>query len=86
LVLTALHGAQLGDFLDDEIKAPAERLSGANDKKMKMPNPEFVVYVTKQNLLLNYLLSSLSREMFEYVASYTTPQEVWKNLLAMASS
>jgi hypothetical protein len=86
LVLTTLRGAQLADFLDDKIEAPAKYLSGANDKKMETHNPEFVVYIAKQNLVLNFLLSSLSREMLEYVASYATPQEVWKNLLAMTSS
>jgi hypothetical protein len=76
LVLTALRGTQLIDFLDDEIKALVEHLSGADDKKTKTPNPEFIVYVTKQNLVLNFLLSSLSTEMLEYAMSYTTPQEV----------
>jgi superfamily I DNA and RNA helicase len=75
--------AQLIDFLDDETKAPVEHLSGADDKRTKMSNPEFVIYVTKQN---NFLLSSLSREMLEYAMSYTTPQEVWKNLLVMTLS
>jgi hypothetical protein len=86
LVLTALHDAQLTDFLDDEIEVPVQYLGSTDEKKMKTPNPEFAVHITKQNLVLNFLLSSLSREMLEYAASYTTPQEVWKNLVAMASS
>jgi hypothetical protein len=36
--------------------------------------------------VLNFLLSSLSKEMLEYVVAYSSPEEVWENLVAMASS
>jgi hypothetical protein len=47
---------------------------------------EFTTYVAKQQQVLNFLLSSLSKEMLEYVAVYATPEEVWENLVTMASS
>jgi hypothetical protein len=36
--------------------------------------------------VLNFLLSSLSKEMLDYVVAYTNPQEVWETLVSMASS
>jgi hypothetical protein len=65
--------------------APVETLI-ADDKKTKVPNLKFAIYVTKQHQVLNFLLSLLSKDMLEYVAAYTTPQEVWGNLVSMASS
>jgi hypothetical protein len=64
----------LTNFLDDEIEALVEYLGGADEKKMKVTKPEFAIHVAKQNLVLNFLLSSLSREMLQCVSSYTTPQ------------
>jgi hypothetical protein len=53
---------------------------------MKMANPEFAIFITKQQQVLNFLLSSLSKEMIGYVAAYSTPEEVWENLITMAST
>jgi hypothetical protein len=42
-----LWRAQLSEFLDDDVVAHAATLI-ADDKKTKVPNPEFVVFVAKQ--------------------------------------
>jgi hypothetical protein len=84
LVLSALKGAQISEFLFGTTEAPAEYLAG-DDKKKKMPNLEFAGYIARQQQVLNFLLSSLSKKMLKYVATYTTPQEVWGNLVAMTS-
>jgi hypothetical protein len=47
LVISVLKGAQLSEFLEGKAEAPAQILS-TNDKKTKVPNPEFATYVTKQ--------------------------------------
>jgi hypothetical protein len=83
LVLSVLKGSQHSEFLEDTV-APVETLI-TDDKKTKTPNPEFTVYVAKQQQVLNFLLTSLSKDMLEYVAAYTTPQEVWGKLVSMAS-
>jgi hypothetical protein len=72
LVISALKGAQLAEFLDGKDEAPTEFLI-SNDKKTKIPNLEFTIYVAKQQQVLNFLLPLLSKEMLEYVAAYTTP-------------
>jgi hypothetical protein len=56
LVITALKGAQLYEFLDNEVEALAKYIIVADDKKTKMSNPEFTIYITKQDQVLNFLL------------------------------
>jgi hypothetical protein len=46
-VISALKGAQLSEFLEGKAEAPAQTLS-TDDKKTKVPNPEFTTYVAKQ--------------------------------------
>jgi hypothetical protein len=85
LVVFALKGAQLSEFHNGDVVAPAVTLI-ADDKKTKVPNPEFAIFVTKQQQVLNFPFSSLSKEMLELVASCSTPHEVWENLVTMSSS
>jgi hypothetical protein len=42
-----LKGAQLAEFLDGKDEAPTEFLI-SDDKKTKIPNLEFTIYVAKQ--------------------------------------
>jgi hypothetical protein len=44
------------------------------------------MFVAKQQQVLNFLLNSLSKEMLEYVAAYTTPHEVWDTMISMAAT
>jgi hypothetical protein len=81
LVMSALKGAQLSEFIEGKAEAPVETL--ASDDKKKTSNPEFVIFVAKQLQVLSLLLSSLSKEILEYVAAYPTPEEVWENLVAI---
>jgi hypothetical protein len=53
----------------------------SDDKKVKMPNPKSTIFIAEQQQVLNFLLSSLSKEMLEHVAVYSTPEEVWENLM-----
>jgi hypothetical protein len=77
LVITTLKDAQLSEFLDSDVGAPAECIIISGDKKAKMSNPKFTIFIAKQNQVLNFLLSSLSKVMLEFDVSYTSPQEVW---------
>jgi hypothetical protein len=81
----ALKGAHLSEFLYGKIEVPEQTLV-ADDKKTQMPNPKFAIYIAKQQQVLNFLFSSLSKDMLELVAAYSTPEEVWENLMTMASS
>jgi uncharacterized protein (DUF1501 family) len=85
LVVSALMGAQLTEFLDDDVVALGATLI-TDDKKTKVHNLEFAAFVAKQQQVLNFLFSSLSKEMLQLVASCSTPHEVWENLVTMSSS
>jgi hypothetical protein len=63
-----LKGAQLSEFLEGKAVVLEQTLV-SDDKKMKMSNPEFAIFIAKQQQMLNFLLSSLSKEMLEYVAA-----------------
>jgi hypothetical protein len=80
LVVSALKGAQLSEILEGKVVAPKQTLA-SDDKKVKMPNPKSAIFITEQQQVLNFLLSSLSKEMLEHVAVYSTPEEVWENLM-----
>jgi hypothetical protein len=62
LVMSALRGAQLHQFLDGKTKFPEKELT-LEDKKTKTPNPDYVRVAAKEQQVLNYLLSSLSHEI-----------------------
>jgi hypothetical protein len=57
LVIFCVKRAQLSEFLEGKVEAPAQTLS-TDDKKMKVSNTEFAIYVAKQQHVLNFLLSS----------------------------
>jgi hypothetical protein len=84
LVLSTLKVAQLSKFLEDD--EPPVQTQISDNKKTKMPNLEFTIHVSKQQQVLSVMLSSLSKDLLEYVAAYTTPKEVWANLVSMAKS
>jgi hypothetical protein len=48
LVVSALKGGQLAEFLDDDVVAPAVTLI-TDDKKTKVPNPEFAAFIANNN-------------------------------------
>jgi hypothetical protein len=59
--MSALQGAQLYQFLDGNIEFPEKKFT-LEDKKTKILNPYYVRVAAKEQQVLNYLLSSLSRD------------------------
>jgi hypothetical protein len=62
LVMSALRGAQMHQFLDGKVEFPPKELT-LEDKKMKIPNLDYVMMAAKEHQVLNYLLSSLSHDI-----------------------
>jgi hypothetical protein len=62
LIMSALQGAQLYQFLDGNIEFPEKKFT-LEDKKTKILNPYYVRVAAKEQQVLNYLLSSLSHEI-----------------------
>jgi hypothetical protein len=80
--LPALRGAQLMHFLDDmTIVPPAEIIIEMDDKKKK-PNPEYATWITQDQMILSYLMNSLTKEILMHVATKVTTEQhgrLWKN-------
>jgi hypothetical protein len=76
LIMSALRGAQLHQFLDGKVEFPPKALT-LEDKKTKNLNPDYVRMVAKEKQVLNYLLSSLSHEILLQAVAFSTPTVVW---------
>jgi hypothetical protein len=85
LVMSALRGAQVHHFLDGKVEFPLKELT-LEDKKTKVPNPDYVRTTAKEQQILNYLLSSLSHEILLQAATFPTPVEVWEYITSSFES
>jgi hypothetical protein len=76
-VLSALRGAQAEKFVNSAMPVPPEKVPKAADKPDELvPNPDYDALVAKGQQVLNYLLSSMSREILSHVATLTTAAAV----------
>jgi hypothetical protein len=72
-VLPTISAAQLEGFILGSEKALAKILVVEKDsKKVTVPNPDFAVWRVRDQHVLMYLVTSLSREVLAGVASNTT--------------
>jgi hypothetical protein len=86
-ILPPIQSAQLYGLLIGKEKMPAETVSvTTNDASMETPNPEYINWVTHDQALLGYILSSLMREVLMGVTTATTSADVWSSLAAMYGS
>jgi hypothetical protein len=51
--------------------------NAGNKKADPVPNPEYEKWIAKDQHVLSYLFSSLSKEVFSQVSSATTVAELW---------
>jgi hypothetical protein len=77
-VLPAIHAAQLEGFLDGSEKAPEKNLEIEKDsKKLTILNPNYAVWRVRDQYVLTYLVTSLSRKLLADVASNATMATMW---------
>jgi hypothetical protein len=77
-VVPAIRAAQLKGFLDGSEKAPEKNMEIEKDsKKLAVPNPDYAVWHVRDQHVLTYLVTSLSREVLAGVASNTTAATMW---------
>jgi hypothetical protein len=63
-VLSALRGAQIAHYLDPETVAPPKTIPKSAEKPNELiSNPEYETWAAKDQQIVNYLLSSISREV-----------------------
>jgi hypothetical protein len=77
-VLPAIHAAQLEGFINGSEKSLEKILEVEKDfKKMMVPNPDYTVWRVRDQHILTYLVTSLSREVLAGVASNTMAVDMW---------
>lgn len=83
-IMPAIRAAQLEPFLTGAAKRPAATIS-TKDKE-DVPNPAYAEWVARDQAVLGYLLTSLTRDVLSSVAACSTAAEVWSSLAQMYSS
>ena len=76
-MLPTIHGAQLIGYIDGSIQAPAAEIDDEKEKK-KVPNPVHAQWLIQDRQVFSYLVSSLSREVLNQVATCTYAAQLWK--------
>lgn len=77
-VLPAIRAAQFEGFLDGSEGEPPKTLTVDKDsKKMEVANPDYVVWRVRDQHVLTYLVTSLSREVLAGVSSCSTAADLW---------
>ncbi|KAK1630086.1 hypothetical protein QYE76_004401 [Lolium multiflorum] len=91
-VLPAIRGARLLGYLTGTAAAPPEEIEVAADKdsvdkapKME-PNPAYDNWIAQDQIVLSYLLQSLSHEVLPHVHRIEHAAGVWKALEEMFAS
>jgi hypothetical protein len=90
--MSPIRGKRLIGILDGTMPQPEEWLVGTkkddkgNEVEEWVLNPEFIRWLAADQLVLQFLLNSLSREVLTQVAGMETSAQVWNALTGMYSS
>lgn len=70
----------LYDFVDGSTSSPAEFISkqGEDDITSDLPNPEFLTWKKKDQMILTWLYGSLTEETMALVSRCGSSFDVWK--------
>lgn len=85
-VMSAIRGAQLKGHLDLKAVPSKEIVAQVDGKAVKQPNPEYAIWVAKDQQVLSYLLTSMTRDVMPQVASHKTTTAVWAAVEVIFSS
>jgi hypothetical protein len=83
-VMSSLRGAQKAHFIAVDAVMPAKTIKDKDSKDV--PNPEYDLWVTQDQQVLNYLLSSVSRDIFTQIATLLTSVKAWVVIESMFAS
>jgi hypothetical protein len=88
--MSALRGSQLARYIQPDAQPLSSFLApekGKEDsKEPPQPNPEYEVWVAKDQTILNYLLSNMSKEILGQVNSEVTAAGAWAAIEKLFSS
>ena len=91
-VSSALKGARLGGYILSTAEPPPALLDAtsgttADGKKIDpQPNPAYEKWVAEDQIVLSYLFSSLTKEIFGQVATASTAKELWAAIQELHAS
>ena len=86
-VLSAIRGARAAKFIQPGVQAPAEFLAPKTQDSKEDPvaNPEHESWVAKDQQVLSYLLSGLSKEILGQVSTEVTALVAWAAIEGICS-
>ena len=84
-VLSTLKGAQVAQFLSSATPIPPKTVAKTPEKPDDKI-PDYDVWAAKDQQILNYLLSSLSRDILAQVAALPAVAAVWETIEGMFTS
>jgi hypothetical protein len=86
-VLTAIHASQLEGFIDGSNKAPEKTIEVEKESKtLVVSNLDYAIWCVRDQHMLTYLVTSLSREVLAGVASNTMAAAMWVAITKMFAS
>jgi hypothetical protein len=88
-VQAALRGAQLTDWLEATAQPPVRFLPKKkpdDDKEEPVVNPEYGSWVAKDQIVLSYLLTNLSKEILGHVNTEVTAKGAWAKIEGLFAS
>jgi hypothetical protein len=87
-VLSAINGVRLGHFLDTATAAmPPKEIALDKVKPDELsPNPDYDDWFGKDQMIFNYLYSSISKDVQVQVSSCNTAVELWKSIQDMTAA
>jgi hypothetical protein len=86
-VLPPIRAAQLEGLLINDDKQPEKMIKMVIDEKIvQESNPAYALWVTRDQAVLGFLLSSLTHETLMHVFHYTSSTQAWSALGGLYSS
>jgi hypothetical protein len=86
-IMLSIRAAQLEGVLTGADPEPPTTITNKpGDTLSTVPNPEYARWIARDQAVLGYLLSSLTREVLTNVATLSSSAEVWSTLVATYAS
>jgi hypothetical protein len=88
LVVPALRGACVLELVEGLDKAPAKLIEtkDVNNKKVTIPNPEYIAWIARDQQVLRWLVNALSPDVLAHVVGLESSTEVWEAINAHVSA
>ena len=79
-LIPLLNSQDLMSFVDGSQPPPSPTFMSTDTPPSPIPNPEFQPWFKKDQMLLTWILSSLTEEIFPYIVGVTSSRQAWLTL------